>query len=494
MPSTNSSSIPNVFDSSTVTTPSLPTLSRASARTSPIAGSAAEMAAMFAISSRDSISFAWSLMESTAEVTAFSIPRFNTMGLAPAATFFIPRRTMARASTVAVVVPSPATSLVFVATSLASLLTPASRARRASSLNFSCLTGNETSSHGSGAGRLAPEPPDERNRLLLVDDGQDVASREDQVLLALDLDLGPAVLGVDDAVADLDVDRHPLTLLEPARANRNDLALLGLLLGRIGDHDAGDGRLLLLLGLDDDPVLQRLQVELGHTFLLAVLRGVLRAVSTRPLRVLTGYPRECKGSTAAGEVVEATAEGGPRGTVRWGSVPRGHQGPDLGGTPSRPNPVRSVRSQQVLEVPVPEQEGGGLESRMDLELAEYVLDVCPGRLRTDHQGPGDGVVVGALGQEGQDLSLSVGQPGQSFLSDVELLPVRDEPRQESAEHPRRNHRLTSRHGSRYLQELHEGSSLGEEPAGSSLDGRRERPLVLLSGQDQHPTPGDAFEQ
>src|SRR6266508_2108444 len=325
MPSTNSSSIPNVFDSSTVTTPSLPTLSRASARTSPIAGSAAEMAAMSAISSRDSISFACSLMESTADATAFSIPRFRTMGLAPAATFFIPRRTMARASTVAVVVPSPATSFVFVATSLASwapmfshgsssstslamvtpslvmvgaphflsrttlwplgpsvsttasasLLTPASRARRASSLNFSCLTGNETSSHGSGARRLALEPPDERNWLLLVDDGQNVASRGDQVLVPLALCLGPAVLRVDDAVADLDVDRHPLPLLETARTHRHDLALLRLLLGRIGDHDAGDRRLLLLLGLDDDPVLQGLQVELGHTFLLAVLRGVL---------------------------------------------------------------------------------------------------------------------------------------------------------------------------------------------------------------------------
>ena len=41
-------------------------------------------------------------------------------GLAPAATLRRPSRTMAWASTVAVVVPSPATSLVLVATSLAS--------------------------------------------------------------------------------------------------------------------------------------------------------------------------------------------------------------------------------------------------------------------------------------------------------------------------------------------------------------------------------------
>ena len=45
------------------------------------------------------------------------MPRFRPIGLAPAATFFRPSRTIAWASTVAVVVPSPATSLVAVATS-----------------------------------------------------------------------------------------------------------------------------------------------------------------------------------------------------------------------------------------------------------------------------------------------------------------------------------------------------------------------------------------
>ena len=59
-------------------------------------------------------------MASTASSTAFSMPRFSAIGLAPAATFFMPPLTMARASTVAVVVPSPATSFVLVATSLVS--------------------------------------------------------------------------------------------------------------------------------------------------------------------------------------------------------------------------------------------------------------------------------------------------------------------------------------------------------------------------------------
>ena len=72
--------MPKVFDSSTVTTPSLPTLSMASAMTSPMAGSAAEMEATWAISDLSSISLAWSAMASTAAATAFSMPCFRPSG------------------------------------------------------------------------------------------------------------------------------------------------------------------------------------------------------------------------------------------------------------------------------------------------------------------------------------------------------------------------------------------------------------------------------
>src|SRR5205085_2752110 len=52
--------------------------------------------------------------------TAASMPFFRPIGLAPAATLRRPSRTSAWARTVAVVVPSPATSSVFLATSLTS--------------------------------------------------------------------------------------------------------------------------------------------------------------------------------------------------------------------------------------------------------------------------------------------------------------------------------------------------------------------------------------
>src|SRR3954447_5764637 len=237
MPSANSSSVPKVFDSSTVTTPSLPTLSMASAMTAPMEGSAAEIVATLAMSDLSSTSLAWAWIDCTAAATAFSMPFLRLIGLAPAATLRMPRCTSVWASTVAVVVPSPATSLVLVATSFtswapmfsngslsstslaidtpslvivgaphflssttlrpfgpsvtltasASLSTPASRARRASSSNLSSLA------------------------ISSLHHREDVAAREDQQVLAFDGDLGAAVLGVEDGLADADVERDQLT-------------------------------------------------------------------------------------------------------------------------------------------------------------------------------------------------------------------------------------------------------------------------------------------
>ena len=58
------------------------------------------------------------LSSSTTAITALSMPRFRSIGFMPAATYFMPSCTIDCASTVAVVVPSPATSDVLDATSL----------------------------------------------------------------------------------------------------------------------------------------------------------------------------------------------------------------------------------------------------------------------------------------------------------------------------------------------------------------------------------------
>ena len=120
MPSTRSSSVFMVLDSSMVITPSLETFSMASATIWPTSSSDAEIAATRAICSLPSIGLDMSLMHSTAASQAFFMPLRSTIGFAPAARFFMPSLIIAWANTVAVVVPSPATSLVLVATSFTS--------------------------------------------------------------------------------------------------------------------------------------------------------------------------------------------------------------------------------------------------------------------------------------------------------------------------------------------------------------------------------------
>ena len=120
MPSVNSSSRPKVWPSSTVMTPSLPTLAKASAMVLPMMASLLAEIEATAATFLASIGVASSPRALTTASTACSMPRLRSIGLAPAATLRRPSFTMAWASTVAVVVPSPATSLVLVATSLAS--------------------------------------------------------------------------------------------------------------------------------------------------------------------------------------------------------------------------------------------------------------------------------------------------------------------------------------------------------------------------------------
>src|SRR5947207_2341563 len=97
MPSVNSSSRPKVWPSSTFTTPSLPTFSIASEMTSPISRSRAEIVATRAMSSLPEISFDCDFRFSTTCSTAVSMPRLSAIGFAPAATFFRPSPTLARA-------------------------------------------------------------------------------------------------------------------------------------------------------------------------------------------------------------------------------------------------------------------------------------------------------------------------------------------------------------------------------------------------------------
>src|SRR5688572_13374837 len=92
-------------------------------------------------------------------------------------------------------------------------------------------------------------------------DGEDVALAEDQVLVAVDLDLRAAVLAVDDLVAFLHLEGHALAVFEASSSNGEDAATLRLLLGGVREHDATRRDFLLLEHLDDHAIAQRLQIH-----------------------------------------------------------------------------------------------------------------------------------------------------------------------------------------------------------------------------------------
>src|SRR5919197_2254752 len=306
MPSVYSFSRPRLCPSSTVMTPSLPTLSMTSAMISPTSGSAAEMAATAEICSRLSTERETVLISSTIVSTAFSIPSLICIGLAPAVTLRRPSLTIAWASTTAVVVPSPATSSVLVATSLTSwapmfsngssssmsraIVTPSlvivgepnflssttlrplgPIVTRTASARRSMPFLSERRAVSSKLSCLAKVVPPGLLSFLggcrfavSGDDGEDVLLADDQELVVIELELGPGVLAVEDLLPDLDVHRLALAVVEDAaRADGEDLALLGLLLRGVRQDEAALRHLFARRRLEDDPVAQRRQLGRG---------------------------------------------------------------------------------------------------------------------------------------------------------------------------------------------------------------------------------------
>src|SRR5690242_17372215 len=276
MPSTTSSSVWMPLASSTVMTPSLPTFCIASEIILPISASPfAATEPTWAVSAGVVIFLEWFFSSSTTACTARSMPRLRSIGFIPAATAFAPSRTIACANTVAVVVPSPAISLVLLATSRTSCA-PMFSNLSASSISFATVTPSLlirgapkllssttlrplgpsvtfTASARMSTPRSMRERASPPNRtsfaaifvgfpylnpivrsrsggLLLggraFDHAHDVGLLHDQQLLAVDLDLGAGPLAEQDAVARLDVERHDLALFVAcAGTDRDHLAL-----------------------------------------------------------------------------------------------------------------------------------------------------------------------------------------------------------------------------------------------------------------------------
>jgi hypothetical protein len=92
-----------------------------------------------------------------------------------------------------------------------------------------------------------------------LDHRENVTLAEDEVLIAIDRDLGAAVFAVEDLVADLDVERDAVAplLIELARSDGDDFALLRLFLGGVRDVESAAHRFGFFERLDDDAIGER---------------------------------------------------------------------------------------------------------------------------------------------------------------------------------------------------------------------------------------------
>src|SRR3954466_3070521 len=304
MPSTMSTSVSSDLFSSTVMTPSLPTFCIACAIILPIAASPlAEMVPICATSDEEATGLARFSRSLTTAATAISMPRLRSIGFMPADTDLAPSRTIACASTVAVVVPSPAVSLVLDATSrsiwapmfsnlssssislatvtpslvmrgapklfsmrtlrplgpsvtltaLARMSMPRNMRSRASPLNLSSLAAMIGSSWLCGF--LLRGGP--------IEHAHDVGFLHDHQVFAVELDLGARPLREQHAIAALDVERMQLAaLVAGAGTDGEHFAFHRLFLLRVGDKNAAGGLRLRIDAADQNAVLQWTQFHL----------------------------------------------------------------------------------------------------------------------------------------------------------------------------------------------------------------------------------------
>src|SRR5213592_4624610 len=88
----------------------------------------------------------------------------------------------------------------------------------------------------------------------LVNNREHIGLAKDQVLFGVDCDFGAAVLSVENLVSDLELHRNSDVLLEPAGTDRDDLALLRLFLGGVGNEESTAHLLRVLERLDYDAI------------------------------------------------------------------------------------------------------------------------------------------------------------------------------------------------------------------------------------------------
>src|SRR6266550_778337 len=100
----------------------------------------------------------------------------------------------------------------------------------------------------------------------LVHNREHIGLAKDQILFGVDGYFGAAVLSVKNLVSDLELHRNADVLLEPAGTDCDDLALLRLFLGGVGDEQSTAHLLRVLERLDDDAIGEGSDLSAGLGF------------------------------------------------------------------------------------------------------------------------------------------------------------------------------------------------------------------------------------
>src|SRR6516164_4306593 len=125
--------------------------------------------------------------------------------------------------------------------------------------------------------------------VCLGEHAHDVGLLHDQIIDAIDLDLGTGPFAEEHAIAGLQVDGNELSgLVAPAWADGNDLALLGLFLRSVRNDDPAGGLFLGLDALEHDAIVEWTEL---HRILLNSLVSGMRVGCCRRRRVVAWQSR-----------------------------------------------------------------------------------------------------------------------------------------------------------------------------------------------------------
>src|SRR5690625_1178090 len=158
----------------------------------------------------------------------------------------------------------------------ANLSTPACSARRASSLNSSCLA--NCAPYGSFRKMVSDEAD------LFFDDSQHVTSGQHQVFLATVFNFGSAVFGVQHDVTFGDIAADAFAVVSnAARDYGDDFSFLWFLLSGVWNDQAGSSGLLGGQWFNYDAVLKRLDGD-SHESLLLTVKGKYSCIAGQATR------------------------------------------------------------------------------------------------------------------------------------------------------------------------------------------------------------------